>query len=103
MQTKIKNLNFIQNTLFNESYLASDFTKIFNTVDKNILNQKFEKIREIYTQEKDKFANESDLEQKFILPILSDILGFYFTAQKTYLSGEIRPDYSLFSDFENLS
>ena len=86
--------NFLNNSIFNETYLASDFPTKFN-LD---ISQEFQKVKNLYKDLDNKTA-EDDLEDKLISPILK-ILGYTTESQKSYNSAGdgFRPDFSLFED-----
>jgi hypothetical protein len=85
--------DFLNNTLFNETYLASDLPKRFN----RDISKEFSQVKELFDNYRVENKSEDDLEDKLISPILR-ILGFQTETQKSYnIQGEtIRPDFSIF-------
>jgi predicted RNA methylase len=86
---------FIENTIFNETYLVSELPKRFGNI-----SAEFQKVKELFEREFEG-KSESDLEQKLVSHIL-ELLGYEAESQKSYrVQGDsIRPDYTITDENE---
>lgn len=90
--------NYIKNNYFSDRVLNYDIKKYFN--DDDNCKKSFEYIKELYKKYDLKKLNESQLEDEFIKPILTNAFEYKYINQKVIIihGEEMKPDYILFSD-----
>ena len=90
--------DYIKNNYFSDRVLNYDIKKYFN--DDDNCKKAFEYIKTLYKKFDLKKLNESQLEDEFIKPILTNVFNYkYLNQQIIKIHGEeMKPDYILFSD-----
>ncbi|MBW5395250.1 class I SAM-dependent DNA methyltransferase, partial [Brachyspira hampsonii] len=90
--------DYIKNNYFSDRVLNSDIKKYFN--DDDNCKKAFDYIKSLYKKYDLKKLNESQLEDEFIKPILTNAFEYKYINQKVIIihGEEMKPDYILFSD-----
>lgn len=90
--------DYIKNNYFSDRVLHYDIKEYFN--DDDNCKKSFEYIKELYKKYDLKKLNESQLEDEFIKPILTNAFEYKYINQKVIIihGEEMKPDYILFSD-----
>ncbi|MEI0530029.1 hypothetical protein R4I97_00560 [Brachyspira pilosicoli] len=90
--------DYIKNNYFSDRVLNYDIKKYFN--DDDNCKKSFDYIKELYKKYDLKKLNESQLEDEFIKPILTNAFEYKYINQKVIIihGEEMKPDYILFSD-----
>ncbi|TVL38221.1 hypothetical protein A9X84_04470 [Brachyspira hyodysenteriae] len=90
--------DYIKNNYFSDRVLNYDIKKYFN--DDDNCKKSFEYIKELYKKYDLKKLNESQLEDEFIKPILTNAFEYKYINQKVIIihGEEMKPDYILFSN-----